>query len=78
LIKDYTEHYTTLSDEKARELAAGVLDLEHKRTDLKKKYFDQFADALSAKTAARFFQVENQLLMLLDLQVASMLPVVKK
>ena|SRR5258706_446212 len=78
LIKDYTDHYATLSDAKARELAAGVFDLEHQRTELKKKYFDRLADALSANTAARFFQVENQILMLLDLQVASMLPVVKK
>lgn len=76
LIKDYADHYADLSDEKARELALGALDLEGKRTELKKKYFDRFANALSAKTAARFFQVENQLLMLIDLQVSSMLPVV--
>jgi hypothetical protein len=78
LIKDYAEHYNALTDEKARELAAGILELETKRTALKKKYFDQFASALSPKTAARFFQVENQLEMLVDLQLSSMLPVVKK
>jgi ABC-type phosphate transport system substrate-binding protein len=33
--------------------------------------------SLGAITAARFLQVENQLLMLLDLQVEASLPVVK-
>src|SRR5260370_37590536 len=44
LIKDYTDHYATLSDAKARELPAGVFDLEHQRTELKKKHFDRWAD----------------------------------
>lgn len=51
--------------------------LESKRIDLKKRYYTKIELALSARTAARFFQVENQILMLLDLQMASMLPVVK-
>src|ERR1700751_2006207 len=52
LIKDYADHYQTLTDAKARELAAGVFDIESKRTELKKKYYDRFASALSPKIAA--------------------------
>jgi hypothetical protein len=33
--------------------------------------------ALGAIAAARFLQVENQLLMLIDLQIASSLPVIR-
>jgi hypothetical protein len=32
---------------------------------------------LSPKTAARFLQVENQILLLLDLQIAASLPLVQ-
>jgi len=42
---------------------------------LKQKFFTQLKGAMSPKTAARAMQVENQILLLLDLQVASSLPV---
>jgi hypothetical protein len=77
MIREYTERYEQLTDKDAHSLALQALDLESKRTHLKRKYYQKFESALSARTAARFFQVENQLLMLIDLQVASILPVVK-
>ena len=77
LIKDYADHYSSLSDEKATELASKVLDMEEKRTALKRKYLEEFGKVLPGKAAARFLQIENQLLMLLDLQVASNLPIVR-
>ena len=76
LIRDYVDNYDNLSEDKAHSIALAAFDLEARRTELKKKYYTRFEQALSAKTAARFFQVENQILMLIDLQVASSLPVV--
>ena len=35
------------------------------------------ADTLSPMAAARFIQIENQLLMIIDLQLASNLPIVE-
>ena len=78
LIKNYADHYDTLTDKDAHSIATSALDLEGKRTALRKKYFSRMEKATSAKTAARFFQVDNQLMMLVDLQISSMLPVVKK
>ena len=46
-------------------------------TDVKRRYFPQFAEALSGREAARFMQIENQLLMLIDLQVTSSLPILQ-
>jgi len=77
LIRDYTSGYDSITDEKAHSLAVRAFELEAKRTALKRKYYDKLGKALSPRMAARFFQVENQILMLLDLQVASLLPVVK-
>jgi hypothetical protein len=77
LIQEYAKNYDQMTDAVADRIARGVLDLEGRRHALKLKYYDRFKTALSPKTAARFLQVENQLLMILDLQISAALPVVK-
>jgi hypothetical protein len=77
LIVEYANAYDKITDEIAARLGAAALDLEGRRHELKVKYFARFKSVLPAVTAVRFFQVENQLLLLLDLQIASALPVVK-
>jgi len=77
LIGDYTKNYAALTNESADRIARGALDLEGRRHALKLKYYDRVKAALSAKQAARFLQIENQLLMLIDLQIASALPVIE-
>ena len=76
-IKEYAANYGSLSDEKATELANMRFEYEEKLVALKKKYFGNFSKALTPKLAARFFQIENQLLDVIDLQVASSLPIVQ-
>src|SRR5262245_13356402 len=77
LIKEYAKNYESMTDAVADRLALGALDLEGRRQTLKMKYYDKFKTALSAKTAAKFLPVESQLLLLLDLQIASSLPIVQ-
>ena len=77
LIKDYAANYGTVTDQVADRLARGALELEGQRHALKVKYYDRFKSALSPTTAARFLQVENQILLLLDLQIAASLPIVQ-
>src|ERR1700686_5240013 len=67
-----------LNDDQADELAKLALELENKRTDLKRKYYEKFREQLGGIIAARFLQVENQMLMVIDLQIASSLPIVEK
>jgi len=76
-IMDYADHYLQMTDAKADDLATRALQWEDQRTDLKKKYYERFKKALSPITAARFLQIENQILMLVDLQVASSLPIIE-
>jgi hypothetical protein len=78
LVKEYALIYDTLTDATADRLALGALDLEARRHALKVKYYDRFKSVLQAKTAARFLQVENQILLLLDLQIAASLPVASR
>jgi hypothetical protein len=77
LIKDYLRNYHQMTDEKAKELADRWFKWEKTRANFKKKYFKKFQKALPPITMARFMQVEYRILMLVDLQIASELPLIK-
>jgi len=74
LITDYIKNYDDITNEKADDLMSAALALETQRAELKKKHFDIMKKALSARTAARFFQVENQMQQVVDLQISANLP----
>lgn len=78
LIKDYAENLGTMTDEKATELADRSFTYRGNRLKLQKKYFGEFSKALSPAKAAKWAQVENQILTLVDLQIASELPLLEK
>jgi hypothetical protein len=78
LIADYAVSYETLTNESADRLAAAALALEGRRHALKSKYYDRIKQLLEPKTAARVLQVENQILLLLDLQIAAALPIASR
>ena len=50
--------------------------MEKERTALKEQYFKKLGKVLPAQKVARFFQVENQLNLLLELQVTANLPII--
>ena len=75
MIRDYAAAYGTLTDERAASLAATALDLETRRHAAKARVYDRVKTALSPRTALRFLQVEHQLQLLIDLQIAAALPV---
>ena len=77
LIESYAHSYTKLTPTSANDLMVKALDLEAQRTTLKQKYYGKLKTALSPITAARAVQIENQIQLLLDLQVAASLPVVQ-
>jgi len=77
LIADYAKNFESMTDAAADRIALGALDFEAKRSALKAKYFDKVKAALSAKQAARFLQIENQLLLIIDLQISASLPIVE-
>jgi hypothetical protein len=77
ILKEYYGNYEKLTEEKAYELAERVLDYDAGRIKLKRYYFKRFSKALSPQTAVKFFQVDNQIQALVDLQILSELPLVK-
>jgi hypothetical protein len=77
LIAEYAANYSALTDATAEQLAAKALDLEARRQATKAKYYERIKKALSPRTALRYLQVEQQLLLLIDLQISASLPIVK-
>ena len=77
LIERYAEVYNNLTDATADELVVKMLDLEARRNALKEKYYGKLKAALPARTAARVIQVENQIQLLVDLQIAASLPIAR-
>ena len=76
-IEEYARNYGKVTDALADKLATKALELEGRRTALKQKYYERFKTALSPTIAARFLQIENQLLSIIDLQIAASLPITK-
>jgi hypothetical protein len=77
LIAEYARNYSNLTDAVAASLASKALDLEARRQAVKAKHYDRIKTALSPRTALRFLQVEQQLLLIIDLQISASLPIVK-
>jgi hypothetical protein len=77
LIREYADNYDSMTDEKADELVQKNFTLVSDRNALLKKCYEQVKSKMGAKNAARFVQVEHQLVMIIDLQIASQLPAVK-
>lgn len=77
LIRQYAQNYSAMTPPVATKLALGALDLEDRRTQLKRQYFLRLSQVLNPIIAARYLQIENQLEKIFDLQVASSLPIVE-
>lgn len=77
LIKDYAASYDTLDDAKADDLAARMIKFDEARTKLRAEYYPKFKKAIGAKQAAKFLQVDNRLTLLVNLQIASSVPIIQ-
>jgi hypothetical protein len=78
LIKDYADNFDNMTDAAADSLANRLFTLEQEREVIKKQYYERVKAAIGGVHALRFLQVENQLERLVDLQISSSLPVVKR
>jgi hypothetical protein len=77
LIKTYADEYDNMTDEKATELLTRRLSIEKQRTALDEKYRSKFATALSPRRLVRFYQIEHQLDVLIELQASAAVPKMK-
>lgn len=77
VLKKYAANYEKIDEKLAEELVQESFRIAEGRNDLLEKYYKRVAKAVGVITAARFLQVENQMLTLLDAQIIDQVPLIK-
>jgi hypothetical protein len=77
-IKEYASAYGQMTDGKADELIQKSMAYQKQRAELLAQTYGKVKQALGAVTAARFAMIEHQLLLIIDLQIVSSLPIVEQ
>ena len=77
VITDYAANRDSMSEDEANRLAREWLDAEKQRVDIKEEYLKKFQkDGLSARTTARFFQIDQKLDSAVDAALAARIPLI--
>ena len=74
VIKEYTEKYSTLTDDDAKSMAERMFEYDSRLAALKKTYFKKFNKVLPALTVTKFFQLDRRIDLKVDMQMESSLP----
>jgi hypothetical protein len=74
VIKEYTEKYSTLSDDDAKSMAGRMFEYDARLAALKKTYFKKFNKVLPALTVTKFFQLDRRIDLTVDMQMESSIP----
>jgi uncharacterized membrane protein len=76
LIRDYVANYDTMDDNNSKDMVQRMINIEDKTLNLREDYWPKFMKALGAKRAAKFYQVDNRLSLILNLQLTSAIPLI--
>ena len=77
LIKEYARNFETLTETQASSLTERALKVDEDAVKLRLKYVPLFNKAVSARKTARFMQIDRRLGLLINIQLASGLPLVQ-
>jgi hypothetical protein len=77
LIKDYATNYDKIDDTQADDYIKRAVKYDDEIASLRKKYIPKFKKAIGAKQTAKFLQVDNRLHLLVNVQLAALLPIIK-
>ena len=78
LIKEYAANQKTLTDEQAGSLIKRWADVQVKQAQTRQKYIPIVEKVIPGRKAALFFQIDRRLYALMDLQVASQIPLLRQ
>ncbi|HEX3102152.1 MAG TPA: hypothetical protein VHQ01_10185 [Pyrinomonadaceae bacterium] len=76
LIKEYADNYDTLTNATAASLNQRSIALDQALANLRAKYLPMVAAVLPGKKSALFFQLDKRMSLLIDLKLASAIPVI--
>lgn len=78
LLKEYFDEYGTLKPVQADSMSKHLLALDVSLAELRQRYYANFRAVLPAKETATFFQIDRRISMMIDLQLASQIPLVQE
>jgi hypothetical protein len=76
LIKDYAANYNNISDQLAQDYMKRAADIQQQLMQLREKYVPMFEKVVSPKKTAQWYQIDRRLDLLIELQLAALIPVV--
>jgi len=65
-----------MSEDEANRILRERLDIEKEKIDIREKYAKKFQKELSARTTARFFQIDQKLDAAVDAALAARIPLI--
>ena len=77
LLKEYAKNYDAATDEQADSFIKRWIALDQDNNQLRLKYIPEFEKVVSHKKTAMFFQIDRRVSMMIELQLASQVPLVK-
>lgn len=77
IIKDFSDNYENLSDEKADEIYTNYLKYQKEILKLKNTYYKKFKKIVPAGKAARFMQAENKIETMVNASLALDIPLIE-
>jgi hypothetical protein len=78
LIKEYAQNFGSLTDDQALSLINRSLALDDAADQLRMKYVPIINKVLAGKKTATFFQMDRRITTLIDLQLASQIPLAQE
>ena len=77
LIQEYAKNYDSLTDDQADNFIEQWVTFDRDDTQLRLQYIPEFQKVISHKKTAMFFQVDRRVGMMINLQLAGQVPLVK-
>ncbi|MBV8145221.1 MAG: hypothetical protein JO184_09465 [Gammaproteobacteria bacterium] len=76
LITDYAANRNSMSEEEGARILNEALDIDKQKNDVRGDYIKKFQKQLSARTTARFFQIDQKLDAAVDASLAARIPLI--
>ena len=77
IFQSYVKNYNTLSDAQSDELTKRMLAVDASAASLRQQWAPKFRNVLSGKQTGLFLQIDRRISLLIEIQVASVVPLVK-
>lgn len=77
-LKEYAQSYDSLTDQQAEKLTRDALQVDQFVAQLRERYIPIFEKVISPKKTAAFIQIDRRLVLLIDIQLSSSIPLVQQ